>query len=242
MMGDLAIGALYALGAGITMVLGALAARFEVFKAIPGYQQIRHGLVAVGAGALISAIAFVLVPEGIEHQSKSSVIWTFLAGGVSFMLCDRALARSGSKVALFLAMLLDFVPEVCALGVLVARGKLNQSAFVAMIIAVQNFPEGYMAYEELTESGRSDSPKSHDKLLLLFLLTSVSGPPLMWIGAKILAGQNELVAMLMTFCAGGILYLVFQDVAPKVTMQNHWGPSLGAVVGFVVGLCGLLFV
>jgi ZIP family zinc transporter len=40
----------------------------------------------------------------------------------------------------------------------------------------------------------------------------------------------------MSFAAGGILYLVFQDIAPQSKMQRHWAPPLGAVLGFAVGM------
>lgn len=35
---------------------------------------------------------------------------------------------------------------------------------------------------------------------------------------------------------GGILYLVFQDIAPQAKLSRHWGPPLGAVLGFALGL------
>jgi ZIP family zinc transporter len=42
----------------------------------------------------------------------------------------------------------------------------------------------------------------------------------------------------MTFASGGILYLIFQDIAPQSTMRRHWTPPLGAVLGFVAGILG----
>lgn len=38
--------------------------------------------------------------------------------------------------------------------------------------------------------------------------------------------------------AGGILYLVFQDIAPQARLEKHWAPSLGAVAGFLLGVLG----
>jgi ZIP family zinc transporter len=42
----------------------------------------------------------------------------------------------------------------------------------------------------------------------------------------------------MTFAGGGILYLVFQDIAPQAKLQRHWIPALGAVIGFLFGVMG----
>ena len=40
--------------------------------------------------------------------------------------------------------------------------------------------------------------------------------------------------------SGGILYSVFQDIAPGIRMENHWLPPLGAILGFLVGLVGAM--
>ncbi len=40
------------------------------------------------------------------------------------------------------------------------------------------------------------------------------------------------------FSAGGILYLMFEDIAPEVPLANTYLPPLGAVLGFALGLAG----
>lgn len=42
----------------------------------------------------------------------------------------------------------------------------------------------------------------------------------------------------MLFAAGGILYIIFQDIAPQSKLKNHWAPPLGAVAGFLLGVLG----
>jgi peptidoglycan/LPS O-acetylase OafA/YrhL len=42
----------------------------------------------------------------------------------------------------------------------------------------------------------------------------------------------------VVFASGGILYLIFQDIAPQSKMRRHWTPPIGAVLGFVVGMLG----
>ncbi len=44
----------------------------------------------------------------------------------------------------------------------------------------------------------------------------------------------------MLFASGGILYLIFQDIAPQVRVEKHWLPPLGAIAGFLLGLIGHL--
>ncbi len=42
----------------------------------------------------------------------------------------------------------------------------------------------------------------------------------------------------MTFASGGILYLIFQDIAPNVALKKTWLPALGANLGFLIGIIG----
>jgi len=45
----------------------------------------------------------------------------------------------------------------------------------------------------------------------------------------------------MLVSAGGILYLIFQDIAPQVPLGRHRWPAQGAVAGFALGLLGSLW-
>ena len=47
-----------------------------------------------------------------------------------------------------------------------------------------------------------------------------------------------ITAAITSFASGGILYLVFQDIAPQSKMNRHWLPALGAVLGFTIGMVG----
>ncbi len=68
-------------------------------------------------------------------------------------------------------------------------------------------------------------------------LASQENIRLRWLGEEFQHGVTAL-AMLMTFCAGGILYLVFNDVAPQVPLKNYFLPPMGALLGFVIGMIG----
>ncbi|MGB3407360.1 MAG: hypothetical protein WBA67_07680, partial [Jannaschia sp.] len=81
---------LYALFAGAMIPLGGWLARGTSSKgALP------HGLVAFGGGALLSAVALVLVPDGAERLPAAIAVTVFIAGGVAFAALDRAIARLG---------------------------------------------------------------------------------------------------------------------------------------------------
>jgi ZIP family zinc transporter len=67
---------------------------------------------------------------------------------------------------------------------------------------------------------------------------SLLGPLAACIGYFLLQDKPSLTAGIMSFAAGGILYLIFQEIAPDAKMRRHWTPALGAVLGFVVGMVG----
>ena len=53
--------------AGLAMALGAIIANAEKDGKTFLEEEFRHGVVAFGGGALLSAVALVLVPEGIAN-------------------------------------------------------------------------------------------------------------------------------------------------------------------------------
>jgi ZIP family zinc transporter len=64
------------------------------------------------------------------------------------------------------------------------------------------------------------------------------GPAAGFLGYVFLRDMPVVTAGIMSFAGGGILYLIFQDIAPLSKMQRHWTPPLGAVLGFLVGMIG----
>ena len=58
------------------------------------------------------------------------------------------------------------------------------------------------------------------------------------LGHFFLSESPEVTAFLMVFASGGILYLLFQDIIPDSKLKNSWIPSLGATLGFVIGMIG----
>lgn len=56
------------------------------------------------------------------------------------------------------------------------------------------------------------------------------------------AGNALLLGSVMLFASGGILYLIFQDIASQSHMRWRWAPPLGAVLGCSTGLLGKMLV
>lgn len=44
----------------------------------------------------------------------------------------------------------------------------------------------------------------------------------------------------MLSAAGGIFYLIFQDIAPQASLKRRWFPPIGAVMSFLLGVVGTM--
>ena len=239
-MNELTLNALsYAWLAGLSIPIGAALACIPRFAPNWLAEEFKHTFLAFGAGALLAAVALVLIPQGITHLNPLQTSLAFAGGAVFFMLIDRALTQHGGSYAMLLAMLLDYLPEALALGASIAHST-HTALLLALLIALQNLPQGFNAFRE------SMFNKSHNgqrkKLLLGFFLLSLLGPLAAFIGLQFLTEEATLLSFIMVFSAGGILYLIFQDIAPQVPLKNHWAPPLGAVAGFLLGLLGQMLI
>ncbi|MBA6336227.1 divalent cation transporter [Colwellia sp. BRX8-7] len=221
--------------AGLAMPLGAALACFEKIGNDWLEQELRHSVMAFGGGALLSAVALVLVPEGMENLDiLPACIW-FIVGGLSFMALDIYLKKIDTPASQLAAMLADFIPESIALGAAFATGS-SSAYLLAGLIALQNLPEGFSAYRELSAS----SSYKPQKIIMVFALMAILGPIAAVSGYLWLSESPKIIGAVMLFASGGILYSIFQDLAPQVKLENHWAPPMGAVLGFTLGMLGLM--
>lgn len=235
-MSEIAAILFFTIAAGACIPLGGFIASFERIRARWLEQELRHFLIALGGGILLGAVAVVLVPEGIGSMQGS--IWAIpivLAGGLVFFLIERALGLRRREAPQVTGMLLDYIPEAIALGGLVALGS-GKTALLALLIGLQNLPEGFNAFRELHALGVRSARRT---LTIMGSLVAI-GPVAGLAGYVLLAESPAVLGAIMLFASGGILYLIFQDIAPQSRLRRHWAPPLGAVVGFSVALFGAM--
>lgn len=162
----------------------------------------------------------------------------FCGGGFAFLAIDVSLHRLKTTASQLIAMLSDFIPEALALGAAIA--SVSESALLlAILMVLQNLHEGFNAFYELKRSSTMRSKR----LIITFLLLSLIGPIAGVSGYLWLADNSTAISAIMLFAAGGILYSVFQDIAPQAKLAKHWLPAFGAIIGFMLGIIGhmLLF-
>lgn len=234
-MDQLSIALIFAAIAGGAIPLGGLLASIEDIHGHWLESEIRHSVLAFGAGALVSAVALVLVPEGIAVLAPWQAVLAFGGGAICFAVLSAQLNRMGGSFGMLLAMLLDFIPEVIAMGAKFAL-ESSMALLLALMIALQNLPEGFNAYRELREA--TNWPRN--RILIMFSALAVMGPLAAWYGFTYLHDAHLELGFLMLFASGGILFLMFDDIAPKVPLENSSAPPLAAATGFLLGILGFM--
>ena len=156
--------------AGLSMPLGGLLARWEHISDARLRDGVLHAITAFGGGALLSAVALVLVPHGAEALSPLVALSLLAAGGLVFAWVDTTLNRIGGSGALLLAMVLDFLPEAMALGAMLVS-QSSTAILLAVMIFLQNLPEGFAAFRDMWQRDRSEL-----QVLMVFVGLAALGP------------------------------------------------------------------
>jgi ZIP family zinc transporter len=196
-----------------------------------------------GAGALLSAVAYELVPSSsLGSHSFRIGIW-FLVGALTYYVADRLVDRGGgamrqdidasaqpqgSGMAMFLGALLDGIPEAFILGLGLALGGAISVAFVVAIF-VSNVPQGVAGTLALEAAG----VPSRRILWMWTILTIVCA--LTAAGGFLLADNvhnNGLYAS--AFAGGAVLTMLADSMMPEAF--EHGGRSVGivTVAGYLI--------
>ncbi len=218
--------------AGAAIPVGGLFAYRERLRMGHFRLEILYFLVAFGGGVVLSAVALVLVPLGLEALSLPEAILAFTSGALVFLAINRAIEMRGQMAAQSINLVADYIPESIALGAAFAAGG-PLGPLLAFLIGTQNLPEGFNSYRELKEGGRTAR-----RCLAILGVVAILGPIAALLGFFLFGGQARIVGWMFLFAAGGILYTVFQDVAPMAKYEGHWLPALGAIAGFLLGMVG----
>mgnify|MGYP000038246183 FL=1 len=220
--------------AGITVFIGGLGSAYfeehlhnKILK-----EKIIHFLVAFGTGIMLAAVSFVLIPKGMHNVSLFTSVFVFLLGAITFYYLDAFIEKNSAKIPQVLAMLLDFIPESIALGALFVYDH-KVGILLALFIALQNLPESFNSYLELRKSNLSKKKS----LVILFALSFI-GVIFSSLGYMFLDDKIEITSCLMLFASGGILYLIFQDIAPSLRLKSSRYIAIGVNLGFIIGMMG----
>jgi ZIP family zinc transporter len=202
------------------------------------------GLVlALGAGVLISAVAFELAEQAFESAGSAAVVSGLVAGALVFFLGDLWIdkrgganrKRSGSEqaggsgMALVLGALLDGIPESVAIGAsLLGGGAVGVPVVVAVFLS--NVPEGLAASTGLRSAGRS----VRWILALWGAVVLVSGLAAALGYALLGDADSTAVAVTQAFAAGAILTMLADTMMPEALDKGGNTAGLVTTLGFIL--------
>lgn len=211
--------------AGGTSFIGAIIAKYVNFST-----SVILFLTAFGAGILISAAIFEMVIEAEESIGIISTLLFFILGAIIFTIADVIAVKKGGGADILIGIGLDTIPESLAIGASIAAGP----AFaIALLIGIQNIPEGIAAYKEM-RTGKTAFPNSKKALYAIGVI-SIIPVILGLLGLFFLQGLHYIIGLILAVSAGGIFYMLFYDMIPKAHKERKWLPTFGAVLGFIIG-------
>lgn len=235
---------LWGLLGGSALLVGAAVA---YLVALP--QRLVAGIMAMGAGVLISAVAFDLMDEAYQRGGFDSTALGFLGGAAVYTVANIVISRRGAKhrkrsgsnpnavlppstqgagLAIAVGALLDGIPESIVIGVGLLEGTGVSLAMVAAVF-LSNVPEGLSSASGMKAAGHGPA-----YIFGVWGAIALASGVAAAVGNVTLAGANpELIAATTAVAAGAILAMLIDTMIPEAAESSHEFGGLITVAGFL---------
>lgn len=221
-------------------VVGALAQSSLLAAGLAVYwirptDKVIGGLAGFGAGALISAVAFDLVPQAEGMESWETAIW-LLIGALIFVVADSIVEQrygegdNAGPMGIVVGSVVDGVPESAIFGIQIASGQMLGAAFVFAVF-VSNIPQALAPSAALARSGwnRMRMTGMWGMVVLACGVTAWLGYVL---GGALGANGDRAAAI----AAGGLLAMLTDSLMPYAMQKGGSQVGIWTVLGFIVSL------
>jgi ZIP family zinc transporter len=199
-------------------------------------------IMGFGAGTLLSAVAYELIPQ-TNLQEGLDIGIAFLLGAAVYYAGDRIVdsgggadrqqiggtgAERGSGAAMFIGALLDGVPEAFILGIGLAQGGSISIAFVVAVF-VSNIPQGVAGTTSLKAAGYSGR-----RIFWMWSWLTVASACVAALGFLLAETVHAQGPHAAAFAAGAVLTMLANSMMPEAF--EHGGRTVGlvTVLGFLV--------
>jgi ZIP family zinc transporter len=188
-----------------------------------------------GAGALIAAIAFDLIPQGEGLQYGQLALWLLVGGGVfivSDAIVESKFGEGGGSSALGIVVgsVVDGVPESLIFGIQVAAGQSISTSFLIAVF-VSNVPQALAPSADLADSGWRAGKTALMWGVVIIACGAASGLGFVATDAWGLDGDRAAA-----FAAGGLLAMLTDSLMPFALERGGTWAGIWTVVGFASSL------
>ena len=212
-------------------------------------EKFQKMIVGFAAGVMIAASVWSLILPSVEMaESQGKIAWlpatVGLVLGVIFLIVINNVAqyfeknKNGKKLNMLLfSVTLHNIPEgmavgVCFAGFLAGNAGIDlwEAMLLAIGIAIQNIPEGAIISMPLKMEG-----KSKGKSFLYGVLSGIVEPISAVITVLLINIVVPLLPYLLSFAAGAMIYVVFEELVPEMHSGNKSQLGvIGVTIGFVL--------
>jgi zinc transporter, ZIP family len=224
-------------GASSLLIGAILGVRFRFPPMVVGL------ILAFGAGALISALAFELTEEAFKLGGADAVAIGLAAGALTYFAGDWLIDRRGGEMrmsqmgeqsettskALLLGAVLDGIPESMVIGMGLIEGA-GVSIPVLAAVFLSNLPESLSA-----SSGRSRANHRPGTVLITWVVVVVVCGISAGVGyAALKDASDDAIALLLSFAAGAVLTMLADTMMPEAFKHGGRAAGLVTVLGFAL--------
>ena len=199
-------------------------------------------------GVMSAAAVFSLIVPATEQVRETggspvaAAVIGFVLGAGLLALLDRLLAHMDAlrddegkrrRILLFSAVTLHNIPEGMAVGLsfaLAAQGNaaaLAGACALALGVGVQNVPEGAAIALPLCQGGMGRM-----RSFLCGALSGIVEPVFGVLAALFAAAVSQAMPVLMCFCAGAMMWVVFGEMLPTAGIRRDG--AVMAALGYVL--------
>jgi ZIP family zinc transporter len=243
------------LGGGVAALATALGALPVLLTQRPS-ERVQDTLFGFGAGVMLAASAFSLVIPGLEAARTAALFggsaWAaggtvgaaILLGGLALLALDRWLphehfikGREGASAQqlrrtwLFVfAITLHNLPEGLAIGVGYAGNEGLRANALAIGIAIQDVPEGFVVAAALLAAGYG-----RGFAVALGMASGLVEPLGAVAAAAVIGHAAVLLPWGLGFAAGAMLFVISHEIIPESHRKGHEAfATAGLMLGFVL--------
>jgi ZIP family zinc transporter len=218
------------------ILLGAVAQSSLILSGLVVYgvkvpPTVIGALAGLGAGMLVSAIAFDLIPEGQVLDNAQLAVWLLLGAAV-FVISDRIVeARFGGEggsgaLGIVVGAVVDGLPESLIFGIQIAAGLPLSVAFLAAVW-VSNIPQALAPSADLAESGWRAGRMTAMWAVVVAACGVTAG-----LGYLLANATGATGGRAAAFAAGGLLAMLTDSLMPYAFQRGGRQAGVWTVVGF----------